>query len=229
MELQDSNFCNKSPVVLCTHHTKSSPLTLQTWAVIFNLWEDRRVFPSKSRPSLSWPWVSQLPPVGRADDSPCAHLSVGFTVAINGASISTLLSSLAILCLQSATSGLLCLGNAPSSPALPHLPPTSCSSWSCSSPPDAFAHPPRGDTTSQSPAFQRYPTWMVKAATGAAHQCLSLRSVLWSWQRVLLVAGFPNWACREEDTAVENLHCYGLGFRAPHSHSFTTGKIPLTH
>lgn len=28
---------------------------------------------------------------------------------------------------------------------------------------------------------------------------------------------------------MEKLHCYGLSFRVPHSHAFTTGKTPLTH
>jgi len=138
----------------------------------------------KLRPSLNQPWEPQFPPVGRADDSPCVHLSVGLTavgfMAINSASISTLLSSLATVFLQSATSGLLCPSNAPCSPAPPQPPSPLCSFWSCLVAPDAIALPPGGGATGMCWTLQGSPAWPVKADTEAAHQCLPLRCVLWS-------------------------------------------------
>lgn len=74
------------------------------------------------------------------------HLSVGLravgVTAINSVSIPTLLSCLALLCLQNAPSDLSAQTVLP---AALHLPPPAppCSSWSCSGPSDAFPHPPR--------------------------------------------------------------------------------------
>lgn len=84
-------------------------------------------------------------------------------MAINRPDIYTLLSSLAALCLQGVTSGLIQPGNAPCiSP--PH--PPRCSSWSCSVSPDAVTHPRGGTTGSEMPCL------VVQAAPGAAQQCL---------------------------------------------------------
>lgn len=185
---------------------------------------------TQPEPALGVP----ISPVRRAGDHPWVHLSarltaVGF-MAINSANISILLPCypLPAEChLRPPLPGQCSLQpcTSPPSPASLHLLVLLRTYMPlCLRTPDAITHPPRGGTTSQSLTLKTSPTWPVKAATAAAHWCLPLRSVLWSWQRILLVAGFPNWACREEDTAVEKLHCYGLDFRAPHSHSFTTGK-----
>lgn len=204
MELQESNC--KSTVVLRTDHIKSSPHTLQTWAFLFSLWEDRRALPPN-------------------------HFVAGVEVFLGLCLKITTQPEVALglpvpLCrkdrwqslgpLVSRTHGCRIHGNYqckhfhfavlpgyPLSAECYHRPPLPeqcslqpCTSSACPQLP-AASGPAQSPQMLYSPSQRRYhipvpdfseipSAWPVKAATGAGQQCLLLRSVLWA-------DGMPSW------------------------------------